>query len=110
MPNYRNSVECIDQLVAAECAQTQMATEEVKAGGLMCLYWTKTCLHAHSDILHLCTTALREHLDKAGITAELISKTRCSIWKALHEEKVWPQQHGMAESRLLSHLTPLACL
>eukprot|EP00891_Asterochloris_glomerata_P008930 jgi/Astpho2/8930/Aster-x0833 len=39
-----------------------MATEEVKA-------------------------ALREHLDKAGITAELISKTRCSIWKALHEEK-----------------------
>ena len=42
----------------------------------------------HTDVLCLYTTALREHLDKAGITAELISKTRCSIWQALHEEKV----------------------
>ena len=56
----------------------------------MCVL-TETWLHAHPDILRFCTTALREHLDKAGITAELISKTRCSIWKALHEEKVWSQ-------------------
>ena len=86
-----------------------MASEEVKAGGLMCVHLTKTWPHAHPDTPRLCTTALREHLDKAGITAELTSKTRCSIWKALHEEKVWPHQHGMAGYGLLADLSP-SCL
>ena len=36
---YKKGVDCIDQLMAAACgAQTHMATEEVKAGGLMCVF------------------------------------------------------------------------